>query len=129
MSFDWREFLILAEGLVSHPESLGSPEASFRSAASRAYYAAYQCALEFACEEGFEPYYGESGHVYLQKHFSRHRPSDKTYRKISVQLNRLRDLRVKADYQPALPGSPESLARSAIGMANIVLTCLDTLIK
>lgn len=91
MSFDWREFLTLAEGLASNPDSLGSPEASFRSAASR------------------------------------HHPPDKTYRKISIQLNRLRDIRVKADYQSSLQGTPDFLASSAIGMAKIILECLNTL--
>ena len=73
--------------------------------------------------------YGGSGHVYLQKHFSQHRPAETTYRKISLQLNRLRDLRVKADYQSDLPGTPEFLARSAMGMAKMVLECLDALSK
>ena len=53
MNFNWREYLTLSEGLKAQPNLLGTPEASFRSAASRAYYAAYQCALEYACTEGF----------------------------------------------------------------------------
>lgn len=127
MSFDWREFLTLAEELYTHPDQYCSAEASFRSATSRAYYAAFQCAYEFACEEGFEPVYGESSHSYLQRHFSHHPLSNPIYRKISVQLNRLRALRVQADYAAALKGSPQFMANSAIGMAKIVLDCLRQL--
>lgn len=129
MNFDWHEFLTLAKGLQSQPTLLGSSEASLRSAVSRAYYAAFQCALTFACQEGFEPTYGESSHTYLQRYFSRHTPPNPTYQKISVQLNRLRTLRVKADYLPTLTSSPEFLASSAIGIANIVMDCLERLTK
>lgn len=127
MSFNWREYLTLSEGLKARPDLLGTRETSFRSAASRAYYAAYQCAREYACTEGFEPHYGDSSHKELQKHFCNHIPPHQTYKKISVQLDRLRDIRVKADYLSKLD-SPESLASSAIGMAKIILRCLDDLI-
>jgi uncharacterized protein (UPF0332 family) len=127
MNFNWREYFTLAEGLKAQPNLLGTPEASFRSAASRAYYAAYQCALEYACTEGFEPCYGDDSHKKLQKYFSTHSSPNQAHKDISLQLNRLRDIRVKADYRLNKLDYPETLASSAIGMAKIILCCLDSL--
>jgi uncharacterized protein (UPF0332 family) len=126
MNFDWREYLALSEKLKANPNLVGTPEASFRSAASRAYYAAYQCALEYARSEGFEDRFGDSSHKYLQKHFSERASSITAHKGISLQLNRLRDIRVKADYRSNIK-YPESLASSAIGMAKKILCYLDTL--
>jgi uncharacterized protein (UPF0332 family) len=126
MNFNWREYLSLSEGLKSHPDLVGTPEASFRSAASRAYYAAYQCALEYARTEGFEDRFGESSHQYLQKHFSKRASSSEAHKGISLQLNRLRDIRIKADYRSKVK-YPENLASSAIGMAKKILYYLDSL--
>lgn len=49
MSFDWVDFLALADALVRDPNSPGPEEASLRSASSRAYYAAFCSARDFAC--------------------------------------------------------------------------------
>ena len=48
MSFEWTEFLTLAEALYSAPGSPGPVEAAMRSATGRAYYAAFNCAVELA---------------------------------------------------------------------------------
>ena len=55
MSFNWTEFLTFAEALQADPDSPGPPEAALRSAASRAYYAAFHRALDVAIKEGFSP--------------------------------------------------------------------------
>ena len=55
MSFDWIDFLSLAESLYDNPQSPGPEEASWRSSASRAYYAAFQMVLHFAkAQTGYE---------------------------------------------------------------------------
>jgi uncharacterized protein (UPF0332 family) len=41
MSFDWADYLRLAESLVSNPNAPGPEEAALRAAISRAYYAAF----------------------------------------------------------------------------------------
>ena len=41
MSFDWREYLVLAEALLQARTRLAQEEACCRAAVSRAYYAVY----------------------------------------------------------------------------------------
>ena len=48
MSFNWTDFLTLADALVRAPNSPGPEEASLRSAISRAYYAAFHVARNLA---------------------------------------------------------------------------------
>lgn len=55
MSFDWIDYLSFATELLSDPDTPGPPEAALRSAASRAYYAAFHAALTFAQAEGYVP--------------------------------------------------------------------------
>jgi uncharacterized protein (UPF0332 family) len=128
MHFDWTEFLTLAERLQSAPNSPGPPEAALRSAASRAYYAAFHRALNFACKEGFQPSFQASDHKEVQDHFSSHKPSDRIRRKIARELQRLWDQRRQADYDAVLKKKPTSLADHAIGMARHVLEYLDSLV-
>jgi hypothetical protein len=55
MSFNWIDYLTFATALVNNPETPGPSEAALRSAISRAYYAAFRSALEFATSEGYHP--------------------------------------------------------------------------
>ena len=48
MSFEWADYLKLAAALAEEPDSLGPEEAALRSAASRAYYAAFCASRNFA---------------------------------------------------------------------------------
>jgi hypothetical protein len=52
MSFNWSDFLTLADALPRNPSSAGPEEASLRSAISRAYYAAFCGARDFARDKG-----------------------------------------------------------------------------
>jgi len=127
MSFDWTEFLTLAEALQSAPDSPGPPEAALRSAASRAYYAAFHCALKFACRDGFVPTYSGDDHRKVQAHFRGYKPPDQTRRAIALQLDRLLKQRHEADYYATLKRQPASLAGQAIGMAKNVLEKIEIL--
>jgi len=128
MYFDWTDFLTFAEALQITPDSPGPPEAALRSAASRAYYAAFHHALHFACKEGFEPSFQRSDHKEIRNYFRNYNPPDQTRRKIAQQLERLWDQRRQADYDPELRKEPASLAAHAIGMARRVLKYLNSLV-
>ena len=52
MSFDWREYLVLAEALLQARTSLAQEEACCRAAVSRAYYAVYGAARLYARDWG-----------------------------------------------------------------------------
>jgi uncharacterized protein (UPF0332 family) len=127
MSFDWTEFLTFAEALRSSPDSPGPAEAALRSAASRAYYAAFHQALNVARKEGFVPSYQKDDHRAIRAYFRNHEPSDPVRRKIATELERLWDQCRQADYEPILQKEPTSLAGHAIGMARRVLERLASL--
>lgn len=126
MSFNWADFLTFAQRLQGNPNKPGPDEAALRSATSRAYYAAFQVALNVAQEEGYLPHYTGSDHHQVRKHFRNHN-TNKIRRKISTELKRLSDNRRKADYEDVLRQSPDILAQLTIGMAERVLNNLESL--
>jgi uncharacterized protein (UPF0332 family) len=48
MTFDWREYLTLAENLCTNSHTFPNQEACFRVAISRAYYAAFCTARNYS---------------------------------------------------------------------------------
>ena len=127
MNFDWRDYLTLAERSTAEPNIWNVPEAVFRSAASRAYYAAFQCATQRAIQEGFIPSYRGDDHILVPKHFREHQPTQER-KKIALDLDRLRDHRHQADYKSDLDKQAVSLAQLAIGLAKSILAKIDLLI-
>ena len=127
MSYDWTDFLKLAASLAANPDSPGPREAALRSAASRAYYAAFHQAFDHAVGEGFSPAYAGDDHKRVQAHFRRYTPPSKIRRKIAQELDRLLALRHKADYRNDIGKRPESLASHAIGMAKRIIENLKSL--
>ena len=126
MSFNWAEFLTLADALLRDPNSPGPEEAALRSAISRAYYAAFCSGRNFARDkENFVPQGTAEDHKRLSVHFRKNR--DRTRKKIATDLNRLRDYRNRADYDDVLPGRPISLAQSSVAVARNVLKALNSL--
>jgi len=124
MSYKWIEFLQLSEGLHSNPSSPGPEDAALRAAASRAYYAAYHLAVNFALQEGFEPTYGARDHERIRTHFRNSGTPNQIRRHISLELDRLYNHRRKADYKE-LPGrQTKHLASQAISMAKSILNDL-----
>ena len=92
MSFDWVDFLTLADALVHDPNSPGPEEASLRSAISRAYYAAFHVARNFGRDRGeFTPTETGQDHWLVKRHFIS--SSDRTRQKIGLDLDRLYDYR------------------------------------
>jgi uncharacterized protein (UPF0332 family) len=129
MSFDWADYLKLAEALQSNPDVPGPREASLRAATSRAYYAAFQCAVNFATSEGFQPKYTGEDHWGIKRHFQYYQPNNSDIRgKISTELGRIYDNRRMADYYNELKRtSPSALADLTIKMARSVLEKLEVL--
>lgn len=131
MSFDWNDYLKLAESLQSHPDKPGPKEASLRSATSRAYYAAFKSAVNFARKEGFEPRYTGEDHWSIKRHFQYYHADHSDIRsKIAVELGRMYDNRRMADYFNELKRtSPIVLSELTIKMAQSVLAKLEFLRK
>ena len=92
MPFDWNHFLSLAEELAARPD-----EACKRTAISRAYYSVFN--LAFARAEttvGPKPE-GESFHRWCWHQYTR--SVDSSCRQLGIDGDRMKMLRVRADYK------------------------------
>jgi hypothetical protein len=98
LPFDWREYLNLADSLngVARPYT---PEATSRTIVSRAYYAAFCHARNYAvANQNFVPQGIAEDHRNLRQHFrGQNEPT------IASHLDLLRDWRNKCDYDNTLP--------------------------
>jgi len=126
MSFDWADYLTLAEALERDPATPGPEEAAQRAAISRAYYAVFCRARNFARDREGLILTGEAqDHGLVVAHFRS--STDKTRRKIASDLGRLRTNRNKADYDDVLAGRQRSLAQLSVTTARTLLTALASL--
>jgi uncharacterized protein (UPF0332 family) len=102
-TFDWREYYLLAEELLSQADGSPRKEAMLRSAVSRAYYAAFHRACEYLREVNKYPTQQEftssrkETHRFLINIFANN-PDYPEWRKIGDRLYSLKDFRQKADY-------------------------------
>jgi uncharacterized protein (UPF0332 family) len=90
-SFDWSQYLILADELAKRPE-----ESALRSALSRAYYYVYHLALQRAQANGFTISSDEGTHKQLWRNFNGSPEPD--CRKLGEIAMRLKEKRERADY-------------------------------
>jgi uncharacterized protein (UPF0332 family) len=125
MSFDWREYLELAEELSERSE-----EACWRSAISRAYYSAFK---EFSLLSGLS-FRGENSHKKLTDEFKNpdeslsenlELPSNQIMTIGSI-LNELRMKRNEADYQGSVEITAQD-AKSAINKVKLSFRMLDSI--
>ncbi len=92
MTFDWSDFLEVAKQLVTS----GGSEAAWRSGVSRAYYALYHCARNYALEMHYpEPRVGQ--HQVLWDWFSSRGDTD--LQQWALASQDLYWARVRADYK------------------------------
>ncbi|MBW7876591.1 MAG: HEPN domain-containing protein [Candidatus Cloacimonetes bacterium] len=93
MAFDWLEYLRFAEELSQFPHA--SQESYKRSVASRTYYAAYHHTKNYLIRS--HQLNGEK-HEHIIQALKSHRQKDQ--KKVGVDLERLKNIRVRADYNP-----------------------------
>jgi uncharacterized protein (UPF0332 family) len=116
MSFDWAEYLRLAEELAQRPDD----EAAHRSAISRAYYAAFGRACTHLMQQSLPVSPGEGSHKRIWESFSR---LGRTYGGVQHNGNRLLRRRVIADYQ----ADQASSRQDAVSASKNILLWLDQL--
>jgi hypothetical protein len=120
MAFDWREYLALARWLQANTPPGISQEAAQRCAISRAYFAAYGHALNYATQYlGFSPRNASEDHGRLRDHLKRSRR-----RATADSLDRLREWRNSCDYDGNFPGNLAATLTNALNEANYVFTSL-----
>jgi hypothetical protein len=125
MSFDWTNYLNLAQELTGSPIAPSNEEAKLRSAISRAYYAAFIKARNYLRDQ--ERYLTPAGgnpHYDVPLQFQQ--SSDAARRAIGVNLNRLRKDRNVADYADRFNGL-SAASNLAIQRAIQILVTLSRL--
>jgi hypothetical protein len=102
MAFDWSEYLTLAQHLQTQGYSGFSQEAAFRCAVSRAYYAAFCHARNYARDrQGFAPTYTAQDHELVRNHFRRRGNIH-----VASSLDQLRQWRNQCDYDDSVANLP-----------------------
>lgn len=93
MPFSWKDYLTLAERLANYPDAT-VVDASFRTATSRAYYAAFGESRDYAVRKlGFVPTKKPEDHKLLRTAFE-----SSGLPEIASSLDRLRGWRNACDY-------------------------------
>ncbi len=109
MPFNWKEYLKLAQFLQGCSEDSFTQEAAFRCAVSRAYFAAFCHARNFARDKQHYEVSDDLGdHGRLKRHFV-----NTGKRPIATILDQLRGWRNDCDYQDEVPGL-EAMLQSAL---------------
>ncbi|MBI4749347.1 MAG: hypothetical protein HY774_12720 [Acidobacteria bacterium] len=121
MEFDWRDLLPLAKTLQENCPSGITPEAAYRTAINRAYYAVYGHALRFAIEKySYIPQGSAKDHSGVRRHFQRTRP-----RQLSTMLEKLYENREKSDYEAIVQDLPY-LAKESVDQAQQALDFIES---
>jgi hypothetical protein len=122
MPFDWKEFLVLAGTLSKNKD-----EASLRSAVSRAYYCAFNIAMERAEANGYVPKGDATAGMHDQLWQLYDRNQDPICQQIGLLGPRMKRRRVRADYRRFFSNRQPDEAQGAIDDANKCLTLLASL--
>lgn len=121
MPFDWAEYLAIARSLTrdgAESETRFGTEAAARCATSRAYYAAFCSARNYARDQrGFQPNGDGRDHALLRRHFR-----DTNRRQLAETLSRLQQMRERCDYDDSDLENGSQMARDAIRQAQNVLS-------
>jgi hypothetical protein len=119
MNFDWKEYLALAHFLQQHSAAGLNQEAAQRSAVSRAYFAAFCHARNYARDRhGLTLSYTGDDHFQVKRHFSTRRE-----RGVAPKLDRLRQWRNQCDYEDSV-ANLATLPASALQEAQMVIAIL-----
>ena len=125
MTFDWSQYLKLAQELAGQGVTAAAQEARLRSAISRAYYAAFCLARDHLRHKEKHPVPTNGrAHAYVRNQFRN--SSDRARKKLGHNLGRLHKDRKRADYDDSVPDL-EKTTTSDIILAQRVLHALANL--
>lgn len=97
--FDWQDFLTLADHITTHSSlPAGHEEGKWRTAVSRAYYAAYHHALNKAADSDASINRNYTKHEYLIEWYKTQSRLPNAL-EVGTLLNTLKTYRVRADYR------------------------------
>jgi len=122
MTFDRTEFLRLARDLQQRADAVGlpfAPEAAKRTAVSRAYYAAFCHARNYAERSlGFQRSGSGQDHASLRTYFRQQ--NDEVLEEIAAHLDEVRTWRNQCDYDDEVE-ELDAIVRSAIQNAEFII--------
>ena len=127
MKFDWSEYFYLAKELTET-----SKESELRSAVSRAYYSAFCLARNYLRDIQQYPTlwrnitYDINAHKYVAEKFIYNQSKSQIMIEIGKDLNRLRKMRNKADYEDTMFNLQRE-ARNALVLAENIISALSNL--
>ncbi len=114
---NWRDFLLLATRLAT-----GTTEADWRTAVSRAYYAAFHVARRLFADLNFTVPRADRAHQYLVFRLSN--SGESAVEQVGRDLETLRRLRNRADYDE-VPALTQAQAAAAVQLAEGIIQVLD----
>lgn len=114
---NWRDFLLLASRLAT-----ATTEADWRTAVSRAYYAAFHVARRLIADLRFTVPRADRAHQYLVFRLSN--SSESAVEQAGRDLDTLRRLRNRADYDET-PAVTQPQAAAAVQLAEGIVKALD----
>ena len=123
MSFDWSEYLNLAQELAGQTVSPAGQEARLRAAVSRAYYAVFCKSRNYLRDEGRQVP-SRDVHRYVRDEFKR--SADRLRKQIGYDLDRLRSDRNKADYNDNVVNL-DKMVSADLALANKIIHTLAQL--
>ncbi len=127
MTFDWYQYLVLAEHLYDNRDTFPDREACLRAAISKAYYAAFCLARNYARDfDRLVLDESAQDHGSVKKHYIR--APDPKNRQVGNLLDRLRDSRNQADYSDTIDKLDE-LAKAVISQSKQVHTLLKQIYR
>lgn len=124
MDFNWIEYLYLAQELLGElPADTVTDESKQRAAISRAYYAAFKTAYNFLYNNcGLTPTDYNKVHLWTSNELC----NIPAKRKLGRDLDRLKDLRKKADYDTEWPVNLKSQGTVALIYAKRIISALSS---
>ena len=126
MSFDWSEYLVLAQELTNKSSGSSIQEAYLRAAVSRAYYAAFCNARNHLIyKDGYSIPATVNVHTVVIDKFEK--SPDKTRQKIGTLLCNLRGVRNIVDYQEMFYGNHLGRTKGVLVEANQIISLLKTI--
>lgn len=124
MSFNWSEYLGLAQQLAGKAQISATQESRLRSAISRAYYAAFILARNYLRDRSGLTIPRQEGHKYVIDQFKN--APNPTSKKIGESLKRLRFNRNKADYDDSVVNLP-TITKRTLKLANETISYIQSL--
>ncbi len=127
MKFDWHQYLNLAASLHREARNKATPEAHYRTAISRAYYAAFCLVRNYVKEFDGKKFFSND-HKELQVYLI-DESNEGTRIRIGNRLKQLHQKRKKADYDDQFGEQTLRASEQSLKLSRKIVSELDSLKK